>query len=144
MRNGGLIGLVLFGLLTLRQVVTYGREWHFGKYGMPATLLAADGRHYLDGSEIDEGSLALARSGFEEPLELGMVTVLAGCVVVYIHKSHTLSQKQKKVDLLKALLARAEACEQAGRLQEADEAMQRVRRIMAADKDYQPRRRAPP
>lgn len=81
MRNGwGVIGIGIFLLVTLRQVLTYGKEWRLGRYGMPVSVLAADGRHYADGTEVDAVTLALVRSGWQEEVELLPTGVLLACL----------------------------------------------------------------
>ena len=57
------IGPVVFAALIVNFAVGYGKEWEFGRLGMPDTLLAADGEHYPNGEEVDPMTLAMARSG---------------------------------------------------------------------------------
>jgi hypothetical protein len=61
------------GLLLLNSVRHYGNRWEFGQYGMPESLLAADGQHYLDGTAIDPTILHLIQSGYEAEFFLGVV-----------------------------------------------------------------------
>ena len=73
--------LALYAALVINFLSGYGSCWECGRYGMPSTLLAADGRHYPDGSEVDEVTLAMARSGHEEETYLFIFGIL-GCVLV--------------------------------------------------------------
>jgi hypothetical protein len=82
------IGPLVFLGLVLNFAGQYGRCWQFGRYGMPSSLLRADGK-YLDGTEVDPLSLAIARSGWEEEGYLAWLFVLAvlfGALVVRMRR----------------------------------------------------------
>lgn len=146
MKNGwAIVGGGLFLLLTLRQAAMYGREWDFGgDYGLPVIVLAADGRHYRDGSEIDDITLAIARSGHEEGLELLLMGVIVSAVAYVVWSRVRIRRAWKRHCLLKALLDAAEECQRAGRWEGAEEAFRRFEMLWAADKRNPPLRRTPP
>ena len=55
-------------------ISTYGVRWESGpKYGMPATLVAADGEHFPNGEPLDLISRALVKTGAEEELWLAAI-----------------------------------------------------------------------
>jgi hypothetical protein len=62
----GILGWVVFIGLAGNFALQHGSWWEFGKFGMPHTLVAADGVHHPNGEEIDPVTLAMARSGVEE------------------------------------------------------------------------------
>src|ERR1700726_3794073 len=73
------LGLVLFVGLVVNYLAGYGTRWQLGRYAMPKTLLAADGKTHPDGSECDDVTLALVRRDIEEEsylVALGILLVL--------------------------------------------------------------------
>src|SRR5277367_3236324 len=72
-----LLGWALFLGLAGYFFLQHGSHWEFGKFGMPHTLIAADGVHHPDGTEIDPATLAMARTGAEEETMLAALCVLA-------------------------------------------------------------------
>jgi hypothetical protein len=83
MRNAlSFLGYALLIAMILHVACRHGTKWEFGRYGMPRTLVAADGVSYLDGTEIDEYSLALARSGNEEEVWLAIYAII-GTILAY-------------------------------------------------------------
>ncbi|HWB12939.1 MAG TPA: hypothetical protein VG826_27185 [Pirellulales bacterium] len=56
---------------------TYDRHWEFGRYGMPRTLVSADGRHFKSGEPLGPITTALVKSGHEEDCYLGLVGIQA-------------------------------------------------------------------
>ena len=145
MRNGwGVIGIGIFLLVTLRQVLTYGKEWRLGRYGMPVSVLAADGRHYADGTEVDAVTLALVRSGWQEEVELLPTGVLLTCLAHLVRLRVRRRRTEKQCRRLKALQDAAEELRRAGRWEEAEEARRRFEQLWAADKANPPLPRAPP
>ena len=78
-----LVGCALFVYCCASFVGDFGTRWECGRYYMPRTLVAADGHSYPDGKPIPAATLILARSGIEEDVMLGMVTVL-GVLLVYL------------------------------------------------------------
>ncbi len=144
MRNGWIIASGgLFLLLTVHQVATYGRDWQVGKYGMPSSILAADGCHYGDGEEVDPITLALVRSGYLELAELLLTGVVVGSVGLIIRSCHNHWRTCERHCQLKALLDTATECQRAGQWKEAEEAFRRFETLWAADKRNPPLRRIP-
>jgi len=89
------IGLSLFAILVLNFACRYGSWWEFGsRDGMPSTLLAPDGQHLRDGSEIDPITLAVVRSGYEEEVYLCALVIMAALVLLGVgivrraHRKH--------------------------------------------------------
>jgi len=63
--------------LGVNLITEYGTQWDLsGKFHMPTTLLAPDGKHYPDGSEIDFVTLALVNRGIEQEAWLVAIGVL--------------------------------------------------------------------
>jgi hypothetical protein len=77
-------GLVYLGLI-VHYVARYGSWWEFGRYGMPRSLVAADGVSHLDGTPIEAVTLSLVRSGREEEVYLACAAVIvAGLLYVFL------------------------------------------------------------
>lgn len=81
-------------MLVAHWVCNYGTHWTFGRYWMPSTLLAPDGRTYRDGAEVDVMSLAIARSGFEPECYLAAATGLGLLVGTLVYKMKRLHSMQ--------------------------------------------------
>jgi hypothetical protein len=99
----GILGCGLFLFLTIYQATMHGRKWEFGTYGMPVSLLAEDGRHYRDGSEVDPLTLALVRSGNEETVHLiivGVLLLMLGWLMLECRKLHRLMVRRAILDLV--------------------------------------------
>lgn len=69
-----------FGYAAYLLHLHYGQRWEFGEYGLPHALIAADGMHYLDGTEVE---LAV-RSIVEVDLEVEVQLVLYSIVAVWL------------------------------------------------------------
>jgi hypothetical protein len=78
------LGPLAMAALMMSCALGHGEGWTFGRLGMPATLLDADGKHYADGREVDPLSLAIARSGYEQEIWWAAVAVLVGLVAVLV------------------------------------------------------------
>lgn len=76
------LGWLLFAGLLVYFLSGYGSRWEFGRCAMPSTLLAADGEHHPDGSEVDAVTLALARSGYEQEAYLLLLGIMVAIWVV--------------------------------------------------------------
>jgi hypothetical protein len=110
-----------FLALTIRFVCMYGSEWEFGRYCMPRSLVAPDGRTYANGREIDPITLALIRADREEETFLTMLGVLAGVIVVggaSIYRGH---RHLLRLQHMGNLLAVADKYQREGRWNEAGE-----------------------
>ena len=57
----------------------YGRQWHFGRYGMPVTLIAQNGLH-PDGQPVNPIVMAIVRTGYEPELHLALSLFIATCL----------------------------------------------------------------
>jgi hypothetical protein len=88
------LGWLFFIFVTMANIARFGTHWEFGRYGMPSSTLAADGRTYLDGTEVDPVSLAIARSGWEEEFYLGALIMLAVLVGVTVWQMIRLQRMQ--------------------------------------------------
>jgi len=64
---------------------SYGSHWQFGPYGFPNSLVAEDGRHYLNGDEMDPVTASMARNGSEDDFfGIGISwSCCVGCYSVY-------------------------------------------------------------
>ena len=67
------IALMFPVVFTFFWATTYDRHWTFGRYGMPRTLLSADGAHFKSGEPLGPITTALVESGHEEEVYLGVV-----------------------------------------------------------------------
>ena len=82
-------------------VSKYGQQWEFGAYGMPVSLLAEDGFHYRDGTEVDPMSLSIARSGYEAEVMLTFVIGLSTAVGWLVFDCWRLSRMAAELDRYK-------------------------------------------
>ena len=73
------LGWLLLAFLIVNFLAGYGTRWQLGRYAMPKSLLAPDGKH-LDGSEPDDVTLALAQRGIEEESYLVALGILLHAV----------------------------------------------------------------
>jgi hypothetical protein len=86
-KAAGCLGTILFLALIVHQACRYGTWWEFGRYGMPRSLVAADGRSHPDGTTLDPVTEAIYRSGHEEEAWLACLAffVVAGAYGVYVN-----------------------------------------------------------
>ena len=85
------LGWLLFIGIIANFVYEHSKRWECGRYYMPHTVLAADGTHYRDGSEVEAIQLMIARSGNEEEIWLGVIGLLLcmlALIVRYVSKAH--------------------------------------------------------
>jgi len=78
-----IVGWLAILILPCYFVFLYGRQWTFGPYGLPASAVAEDGRHYADGTEIPYLSLELLKSGYEPVFSLVIFGII-GASAAYI------------------------------------------------------------
>ena len=71
------LGWLLFAVVVVYRVSEFGSTWTWGRYGMPRSLVAADGWHYANGGRIDPVTKALIDGHCEEKAYLVMAGVLA-------------------------------------------------------------------
>lgn len=64
------MGWLLWIYMIVMHISGYGTRWEFGRYYTAKPLLAPDGKHYLDGSEVNEFELRLIEIGKHEELQL--------------------------------------------------------------------------
>jgi len=109
---------------------------------MPVCLLAADGLHYRDGSEVDAVTLALAQSGQQEELELLPMGALLGFVALLLGVYASRWRSWQRRCRLRAFLDAADECQRAGRREDAEEAFRRFEELWAKDRRNPPLRPA--
>ena len=63
-----ILGWLAFLLCSIKDLPGYGKRWGLSEFGLPTTLLASDGLHYRDGSEIEPAMHVILRSGLEGPV----------------------------------------------------------------------------
>ena len=101
------LGWLLLAFVVVSFLAKYKSHWEFGRYGMPRSLVAADGEHYLDGDDIDPISLGIARTGREEEGYLmAFCLILAGlCWAWYMSaKLHRLKKEAFDMDEIRELI----------------------------------------
>lgn len=94
-----IIGWALIVGVLVYNLAQHGAQWQFGRYFMPKSLLAADGKTYLDGSPVDDITLRIVKSGCEEEMYLGMAAViglLLICLVVKMARLHRSSRRMEE------------------------------------------------
>lgn len=94
----GWAGLALMLFAVVHFVGQHGRQWEFGRYGMPRTLLAADGRHLLDGSPALPYEVWLIRNGIEEEVMLGAVTFIVVCLGFTVRAVRAANRSQQELE----------------------------------------------
>jgi len=110
-RLWNLAALALLLLMICYSAAGYGSRWTIGRYGMPHSLLAFDGEHYADGTEICEINQTVIRMGLEEESYLAAlvwVLFLFGLVYAYARSvfNHKVRIAKSYVDR-QVMLARA-------------------------------------
>jgi hypothetical protein len=95
-----LLGWVMMGCITVSCLSGYGRQWDLsGKYHLPTTLLAPNGKTYRDGSRIDDVTKALVDSGIEQEVELVLVVViLVFGMALQVRMRHSYRMQMKEID----------------------------------------------
>jgi hypothetical protein len=112
----GLLGCLVFVALVVNWAWKYGREWEFGRFVMPNSLVAPDGLHYRSGAEIDPVSLAIIRSGKEEEHWLAALGILA-CLIAWASIAvRRCYRKQAAIAALNVLMAEIQALQARGEL----------------------------
>ena len=125
--------LVVFFALVVNWTTKYGTQWQFGPHLMPETLLAADGRHYLDGEEVDAITLSIVNSGNEGAFWLAflgfMLLALAYAASVFwrLHRGNVRAVR------FQTLMEVANKMKQAGRHEEAAKAVAWSGRLLAGE-----------
>ena len=77
-----LAGWSIFLFVAVGTAFQYGKRWEVGPQGFN-TLVADDGRHYRDGTPIDQITLALHRSGHDGACLWALLGVI-GAALVYV------------------------------------------------------------
>jgi hypothetical protein len=80
-----ILGWVIFLAVIANNLRGYGQQWEFGRYGMPSTLVAADGEHHLDGTPVPGVVLAIKNSGREEEAELAALAFVAAVLLWLVY-----------------------------------------------------------
>jgi hypothetical protein len=126
---------LVFLALAARQISMHGKEWKFGRYGIPVSILSPDGRAYADGKPIDPINLAIIQSGNEERAMgvalavFGGAIIFCGVQIVQVHRITSDSRRcrawMQEVDRLRSVGKRAEADRLLDRCGEIVERMKR-------------------
>jgi hypothetical protein len=83
---------IIFYFLSL-----HGREWEFGRYFMPRSLVNETGVEFRNGAKIDGATLALIKAGKEEEMYLAIGGIVLSVIAVYgmlIYRDHRRHQKR--------------------------------------------------
>jgi hypothetical protein len=106
------LGYGLLGTILVYHLAGYGTRWEFGpRYHMPKALVAPDGLHFLDGTQIPEVNLAAIRNDRDEELSL---FILAGIVVIFItyacmlYRTYREELHKLKLEIIAGLIRKAE------------------------------------
>ena len=75
MKKGDVIAAVLLFCFLACYAGGRGTHWEFGRYGMPRTLVDADGVHDCGGWKLNPTQLAMIERDIEEEMMLGMVAL---------------------------------------------------------------------
>jgi hypothetical protein len=92
-----LAGWAIFAFVLVGTMRECGVRWDFGPQGFN-TLVASDGEHYRDHTEIDPLTMALHRSGHEGSIQLAMLGII-GALLAYI--AYMIVRTQQRVAKLR-------------------------------------------
>ena len=119
--NWGYLGWGVIVCSSVYILLGHGTRWEFGpRYGMPKALVAPDGIHHLDGSEINLFTLATIRAGNEEEILLAGFVFLGLLLAVHfgrVWRTYRRELRRAKFQILEDLWREALA---RGDRQEAD------------------------
>jgi|GEM_PF-5827584 len=119
-----LLGGALVAALVWHFVTGYGSQWEVGRYGMPRPLVAADGR-YLDGTKIDDVTLALVRAGKHEEVFLAGLCVCGLFLAWYVFNVVQIIRLQRRGEKLNVIMAMVREKQDKGQWQEANQLLDR-------------------
>jgi hypothetical protein len=72
-----ILGFCVLALLLGHFFQGHGQDWVCGRYGMPRSLVAEDGKHHPSGEEIDSITLGLITNDCEEEVFLVALSIIA-------------------------------------------------------------------
>ena len=112
MKNGwAIFGWSSLPLVLICQSVngvhTFGRQWTWGKYGMPRSVVAANGNTFADGTPINPIAKIIIQQG-EEDIYLIMLIGIAALFAMWIQVVRTSVKLRKRQDLSTPALAKAQ------------------------------------
>jgi hypothetical protein len=133
MKVASALATLIFIGLVIRYLCAYGGEWEFSLRGIPLPALSADGSTYRNGSEIDDISRGLIRSGLYEVYMGAMLGIVAFCVGAIVFDRSPFGRPARRAKLLKRssdLLETALRLRNAGEHDRADEALEAGQRLL--------------
>lgn len=100
MKRGDIIGwagIGLFMVLLANFLLGYGTRWEFGAWGMPSTLLDETGTRHPDGTPVEDVTLALARSGYEQQAYWAVLLLILCLALWVLYEARRLYRTLKRL-----------------------------------------------
>lgn len=101
------LGFGLLAVCVAGFAAGYGSRWEFGRYGMPRSILTAEGLH-PDGTEPDPINAALVRADVQEEALLAMLGVLVVGGAYAVYQTRTTKKLEAELRRLKREVLGAE------------------------------------
>ncbi|MBL9081935.1 MAG: hypothetical protein JNK76_09035 [Planctomycetales bacterium] len=97
-----LVTCAFFGYVAYTLAIHHGTRWEFGAYGLPQPLLAADGRHYRDGTDVEPAIRQLVAADLVVEVQLVVYTLGALWFAAMVRYCRRINDNQRLLEAARA------------------------------------------